>query len=573
MSKLAHHVWSTTSSVWRVSLQPDTNAGQTLPSTRTRAQWKGDILGLAVEVHQKVRAVSKAIRAFGIDRDVRLYLFGRGSRSFDSCAMRFCRWYLVIGFGLGITATGLIFLLAWRDIFDVLVTEEKSIRPGTALYKEWRRPTARPVWQVYVYNWTNAEAVLNNPQQKRMASFRELGPYTFEECTEVVDVKFHPVNGTLSYRKRTFFRRNGPTVTSAPEELTTVNLVALQAAHRTRDQDYAMQRELSFLMHNHHQQVIVTRSIDQVLFGGHREPMYEQLRKIVCGAGSIGVPCQDERFAYFRTFNVSRRPSELYSLDTGAKDHANYGVVRSFGVSWNATDRRDFSPCAGFAELTGEFFPSRINRSVPIRIVVPELCRRLQLVFEREQLVDGVPGYRYAVRSQNETLLDETIAGCPSTPVRMGRYGILNTNECNAMSVYAADPESSDAPQQYLVLEPTTGTVLESYLSSTYHTFLRTNEHIALLQHVPEVRIPLFRFVRFHRLGPVKVAKLKQLLHLADVGHQAALAGCIVGLLIILLTIVYTCCKPRKPANSHREEYRIIGVQLSNGGRETQTLK
>lgn len=34
-----------------------------------------------------------------------------------------CRWYLVVGLGLGKVGTGLIFLFAWRDIFDILVTE------------------------------------------------------------------------------------------------------------------------------------------------------------------------------------------------------------------------------------------------------------------------------------------------------------------------------------------------------------------------------------------------------------------------------------------------------------------
>uniref|UniRef100_A0A182N0T6 Scavenger receptor class B n=1 Tax=Anopheles dirus TaxID=7168 RepID=A0A182N0T6_9DIPT len=488
--------------------------------------------------------------------------------------MRCCRWYLLTGLGLGIAATGLIFLLAWRDIFDVLVTEEKNIQPGTALYKEWRRPTTRPIWQVYVYNWTNAQAVLGNPPQESSASFREFGPYTFEEYTEVVDVKFHPVNGTLSYRKRTYFRRNDPaggrSDAAKPEEVTTVNLVALQAAYRTSHQNYSVQRELSFLLHNHHQRVTLTRPVDQLLFGGHREPLLEKLRKIVCAGdgASIGVPCQDERFAYFRTFNVSRRPSEMYSLDAGLKDRTRYGVVRSFGL---APERKELNPCDGFADLTGELFPSRIDRVVNIRLVLPELCRRLELVFEREQLVDGVLGYRYTLHSPYEavTLTEEQIGRCPSTPIRLGRYGILNANECNAMPVYA--PEADNAPQPYFVLEPTTGTLLESCLGATYHTLLRANEHIALLQHVPDVRVPLFRFVRIYQASPVKMAKLKQLLHLADVGHQAALAGCLVGVAIVLLAAIYGCWESRKPSSSQRDEYRIVDMQPSSG--EGQTLK
>uniref|UniRef100_A0A182XYD8 Uncharacterized protein n=1 Tax=Anopheles stephensi TaxID=30069 RepID=A0A182XYD8_ANOST len=489
-----------------------------------------------------------------------------------------CRWYLVVGLGLGTAATGLIFLLAWRDIFDILVAEEKSLLPGSALYKEWRRPTIRPRWEFYAYNWSNAEAFLSVPQKVSSASFEELGPYTYDEYTEVVDVKFHQANGTLSYRKRTFFRQSDVTV---PVEITSVNFVALLASHLARTMHYSVQRELSLLLHSYGQGVTVSRPVGQLLFTGQREPMLEQMRKLLCTGKNVSVPCPDERLAYFRTFNVSRRPSEMYSMDVGVQDRASYGIVRSWGSLASPAGHAQFQPCDGFADLTGDLFPSRIDRLKPITIVLPELCRRLTLEFDREQLVDGIVGYRYTVRMVrpfNGEMTEPTgMNSCPDVSIRLGRYGILNSNECNGLPVFEADPNSDqpadDKRQLYFILEPTTGTVLESYIGLTYHTVLRPNEHIALFQNVPELRIPLFRFVRHIQLSEMKSAKLKQLLHLLDVGHQVALGGCISGLTIVLLTVLYACWWSRKPSKNRNDEYSIIGMQLSNGERDTPFVK
>ncbi|XP_052900469.1 protein peste-like [Anopheles moucheti] len=492
-----------------------------------------------------------------------------------------CRWYLVVGLGLGTAATGLIFILAWPNIFDILVSEEKSLLPGSALYKEWRRPTMHPSWQFYVYNWSNAQAFLSIPQEASTASFQELGPYTYNEYTEVIDVKFHQGNGTLSYRKRTFFRRNF--IGTQPQVITSVNFVALLTSHLARNMDYSLQREMSFLLHNYRQDVTVTRPIGHLLFSGQREPMLEQMRKLLCTDKNLGALCQDERLAYFRTFNVSRRPSEIYSMDIGMHDRSTYGIVRSWGSTVHRKASNAIQPCDGFEDLTGELFPSRLDRGKPITIVLPELCRRLTLEYDEELLLDGIMGYRYTahlIRPFSTEMVEASgMTSCPEMSIRLGRYGMLNSNECNGLPLYESEPGSysnqsdGNRRQLYYVLEPTTGTVLESYIGLAYHTDLRPNEHIALFQNVPELRVPLFRFDRYYRLGEPKAAKLRQLLHLLEVGHQAALAGCAVGITLVLLTAIYACWKSRKPSKNRNDEYSIIGMQLRNDGRSDQLMK
>uniref|UniRef100_A0AAG5DVV4 Scavenger receptor class B n=1 Tax=Anopheles atroparvus TaxID=41427 RepID=A0AAG5DVV4_ANOAO len=489
--------------------------------------------------------------------------------------MRCCQWYFVLGLGLGIAATGVIFLLSWRDIFDILVTEEKSLIPGSTAYKEWRRPMVHPSWQFYVYNWTNAASYLEHPDATS-ASFRQLGPFTYDEHTEVVDAKYHARNGTLSYRKRIYFRRHpverfsGGALQHA--NITSINFAALLISFLSQSMDYPVQRELSFLLHDLHQSVTSTRTIGQLLFSGYRSPLWDQARTIVCPRHHIGVLCSEERLAYFRTYNVTRKASETYSLNIGLEDRALYGVVQSW--SQGSRGKETATACKSFEGYTGDLFPSRLDRTQPLALVLPEFCLRLSLEYERDEIVGDIVGYRYVAKVVGALNGEEK---CNESTSNVHGYGTLISNDCQRIPLYRYGSQENMHTMEplketiYFVLEPATGTVLESYIAMKYHTLLVPNAHIALFQDVPELYVPLFRFVRYYRLSDTTARNLTKMLHLLDVGHQIALAGCALGGAIVLLTIMYAFWNGRKSNDKPHQrklnvEYRIVGTQLSNGG-------
>ncbi|XP_058063752.1 protein peste-like [Anopheles bellator] len=496
--------------------------------------------------------------------------------------LRCCRWYLVVGLGLGVAATGLIFFLAWRDIFDTLVNEEKALVPGTVFYKEWRRPTVRPLWSVYMFNWTNAPAYLSDPRAST-ATFEEVGPYTYEELSEMVDVKVFHGNGTIGYRRRIAFRRwpsTQATMAATPEpNITTVNFAAVGAAFAVRHLDYGAQRELSFLLHNLRQHLTVAGPADQLLFTGyHPDPLLARWRELFCRPpnASDAVLCQPERLAYFRTLNSTRKSSPLYYyLNVGIRDRRSYGEVNLEPCARGADD------CAGskapsVGGFTGDLFPSRIDRTKPLALVLVDLCQRLSLVYDRETVVAGIVGYRFVSAS----------GPGPSQPTWPPRnngsgpfhYGMVNSYECTGLPLFG-DPVRSDSTANrsaeiVLVLEPITGTVLKSSISVQFQTVLRPNAHIALFQDLPVVNVPLFRFTRHYQLPEGSTHRLKRLLHLLEVGHQAAISGCCLGVLLVALAVIYSLCKGRcnrqkqKPQAIPKSssDYTIIGTQLSNNG-------
>ncbi|XP_058127839.1 protein peste-like [Anopheles ziemanni] len=491
--------------------------------------------------------------------------------------MRCCKWYLVVGLGLGIAATGAIFYLAWRDIFDILVTEEKSLNPGAKAYKEWRRPRVQPVWRFYMYNWTNAASYLQQPGTM-LPRFDELGPFTFDEHSEPVDVKHHAGNGTLSYRKRTYFRRSLVDISGGKLQqtnITNVNLAALLISFLSANLDYFVQRELSFMLHDLNQTIETTRPVGQLLFAGYRGPLWDQARKLLCARYQHPGLCDVDRLAYFLTYNITRKASARYSLGTGVDDRAPYGIVRL----WNEGTIKD-SPCEHFDGYTGEMFPSRFDRRQSFPIVLPELCLRLTLDYDGEQLVNGILGHRFvakAIEPFNRT--DQ----CIKADYSLRGYSTLASNECVGLPVYRDDTQHNVRSEvqggdagMYLIVEPTTGMLLESQTSLKYHTFLTPNAHIGLFQDAPELYIPLYRFIRYYRLGDANTQSLKKMLHLLDAGRQIALAGCALGAVVILLAVSYAYwnahrTKTKAPQRKLHAEYHIVRAPTSSvGGIVTQ---
>ncbi|XP_049536468.1 protein peste-like [Anopheles darlingi] len=493
---------------------------------------------------------------------------------------RCCRWYMVVGFGLAVATTGLIFLLGWRDMFNTLVMEEKSLAPGTPYYKEWRRPAVRPVWRIQLYNWTNAAAQLAGDPAHTEPHFQPVGPFVYEEHTEPVDVKVYAANGTIAYRRRTIFRLMDDTNASQQRNVTTINLALLAVASVARTLSSATQRELSFLLHSLDQTLTMTRPAGELLFTGYREPLVAAVRQHICDERpGAAVLCQEatDRMALFHTFNLTRRPAhQQYQLSTGLHDHGSYGLVKGPG-RWQQSGGcgPDADPFSGY---TGDLFPSRtLDRTQPLVIVLPDLCMRVRLLYDGEITVDGIVGARYVA----ETVPNADV--CPMEPNRTVRPvtavgGMLNTYPCAGLPLYSVAAASSGI---FLVVETVTGIVLESTIALRYEAMLEPSSLLALLQDVPSMRVPVVEFRRHYRLHPVQAGRLRHLLRLLDTGHRAALAGTGLGLFIAATALAYALVAHRRaqrrgrhgdgpgalhkhPSAAANSEYRVVGTHLGS---------
>lgn len=105
-------------------------------------------------------------------------------------------------------ATGALMILVaailaavFPQLITIVLNREIMLQDGGRTYKWWKQPPVIPQMRVYIYNVTNADEFLNNGEKPAL---HELGPYTYFETWEKVNLKFNP-NGTITYNVKKNF--------------------------------------------------------------------------------------------------------------------------------------------------------------------------------------------------------------------------------------------------------------------------------------------------------------------------------------------------------------------------------
>lgn len=105
------------------------------------------------------------------------------------------------------------------------------LRPDSTVYEKWKTPPIPLSLDIYLYNWTNP-ADFKNFSTKPI--LKQCGPYRFTEKSDKVDIKWHPDNASVTYRKRSLFYFNAAESRGTlQDEIITLNAVALVSIKRT----------------------------------------------------------------------------------------------------------------------------------------------------------------------------------------------------------------------------------------------------------------------------------------------------------------------------------------------------
>lgn len=101
-----------------------------------------------------------------------------------------------------------------------------KLAENTKSYEIWKNPPIPMSLDLYFYNWTNPTNLTTDEFQKPI--LKELGPYRFTEITDKTQIKWHPKNQTVSFRKKsTFFFDTAGSNGSLDDVIVSLNIVAL----------------------------------------------------------------------------------------------------------------------------------------------------------------------------------------------------------------------------------------------------------------------------------------------------------------------------------------------------------
>lgn len=99
------------------------------------------------------------------------------------------------------------------------------LRPGSNVYNNWKVPPVELALDIYLFNWTNSKDFKNHSTQPIL---EQCGPYRFIEHPDKVDIKWHPENASVSYRKMSYYYYDSEQSHGhLNDKITTLNAVAL----------------------------------------------------------------------------------------------------------------------------------------------------------------------------------------------------------------------------------------------------------------------------------------------------------------------------------------------------------
>ncbi|XP_012253563.1 protein croquemort-like [Athalia rosae] len=493
---------------------------------------------------------------------------------------------------------GIALCASWPILLARIFIKELHLAPQSKSFDIWRDSKSMPMYlEIYFFNWTNPQE-LKIPGKK--PNFAQLGPYTFLERREKVNVVFHD-NGTVSYdQMRTWFFEAGKSNGSLHDNITQLNVVALSAAHKVRHWTFYWQKALNIFMAGIND-VHVTKTVDELLFKGYEDPLID-MGKI---SPVADIPPFD-KFGWFYMRNHSTAFDGHFNMATGEKDITTLGVLRN----WNYNNVSTFfeSPCNAVEGSAGEFWPPKRTRD-EITLFSADICR--PLIYEYDGIVElhGIEGYQYSIGEK--TLSNSTKRRYPheqakyfqttmastedffaidapvnatiealedygdSDVVNVGQCfcsgdctpsGLINVTACRyGAPAYVSLPHFHKADPIYrekvtgmdpndekhgfrIILEPTTGIPLDVAARLQINILLQPSQYINLYKDVPTIYFPMFWFNEHVGITGNLATPLKIFTQLPTIGFYSGIGLIFLGALLVLLAGIIHYLDRRKNA-------------------------
>ncbi|XP_028159775.1 protein peste-like [Ostrinia furnacalis] len=412
------------------------------------------------------------------------------------------RWrWIVAGGGALLAIAALGAALAWTAIFDSVLASQLALSPGSRSYRDWVAPSMPLYFEVYLYNWTNAE---NFPLEK--PNLVQLGPYRFREYRRHVNITWHPHNGSVSYRNLKSWHFDPTSNGTLQDNITTLNVIAASAVYRSRFWGFFQQKGLSMGLAMFGQHISVSKLARELLFEGYEDSLLE-LAKSLPPSTTGGAPPID-RFGWFYERNNSLDNDGYLEVTTGQVRGTLPGQI----IRWNHEDHLPFyeGECAKLSGSAGEFMSRSLDEDSQLEMFIPELCRTVAMDYEGSGEHAGLMYHKYGIsRSSfdNSSMSSNNACFCNGA---CAWGGVMNVSACRFGSpsflslphFLHGDPELRDMvtgmepdPEKhsfYFAVEPRLGVPLDVAARFQLNIYLEPNPNVALYENVPRMLFPVF---------------------------------------------------------------------------------
>ncbi|XP_054742918.1 protein peste [Anastrepha obliqua] len=415
-------------------------------------------------------------------------------------------WRLsVVALGALFFAGGVYMFAHWIDIFTRMRAEKMSLSPESPSYAGWKISPLPLNFDVYLFNWTNPEDFYVGSGKK--PRFEELGPYRFRESPDKVDIEWHKSNNSVSYRKYAAFHFDeANSKGKLTDRITSVNTVAHGAALQNINGSYFQKGILKNVLKMYKEYVSVTKTAEEWMFVGYRDPLVTMGSFVSKFAKEIVVPF--DRIGWLYTRNDSSVYDGHFNIHTGADDLRKMGQINE----WNYKTHTGVyeGECGRVRGSMGEFFPPNLTPKDTIEIFLQNLCRAMPLDYIETVKIHGITAYKYAATERaldNGTRYPEMKCFCVNGAC--AKPGAINLAPCQYNSptytsyphFYKADPSYLEAVEGlspdpakhefFMTLEPNSGLPLDVGGGFQANYLMTPVPGIAPFDNIPRTFIPL----------------------------------------------------------------------------------
>ncbi|XP_031664827.1 scavenger receptor class B member 1-like isoform X1 [Oncorhynchus kisutch] len=408
---------------------------------------------------------------------------------------------LAIGLFVAGTLTavfGLVILFVGPIIIDDQIVKNLVIDPENEVsYTMWKDIPVPFFMSVYFFNILNPTEFLAG--ERPMVEQR--GPYVYRKRLQKQNITFHP-NHTVSYLEyRSYFFEPSMSVGNESDVVTIPNMLVLGAAVMMDNMPHAVRLLLSATFKSFKEGPFLSKSVGELMWG-YDSKLVDFLNKWFPGM----LPSTG-KFGLFSEFNNSN--TGMFTVHTGKDDIRLIHKVNS----WNGLTKLIYwktPQCNMINGTAGQMWPPFMTKESTLPFYSPDACRSLELVYQREGIMKGIPLYRFVAP---KTMLANGSDYAPNEgfcPCRQS--GLLNVSSCRSNApvfisqphFYNADPVLLDYVQGlqptedehglFIDIHPETGVPLNVSIRLQLNLYMKEVSGITETGKISEVVMPMIWF-------------------------------------------------------------------------------
>ncbi|XP_051170165.1 protein croquemort-like isoform X2 [Leptopilina boulardi] len=470
--------------------------------------------------------------------------------------------YIVLGLGVILIIVGITVGVLWGTIVDYIYKNELTLTPTSKSFEMWNENPIPVFLSFYMFNLSNAVEFL----QGRKPKFTEHGPYVFSEKFNKTDKVWND-NGTVTFHRRrywTFVPELSKKGVSLSDEITNLNPIVVTLGNIVRFQKPLLRKFASFLMKAVKENVVITKSVSQLIFDGYEDKLLEIARKL----NITTLPY--DKFGWFYGRNESDTYEGTYNIKTGKNSISEIGEL----VEWNYTNKTIYNngKCSKIKGTVGDLWhPFTANESSRLSVFSSDICTSIDLVYGNTTELLGIYGTKFI---SHENIFDngtnDPSRKCYCSNVECQPSGTLNVSLCkfgapafiSLPHFYLADPSYGEKiegmnpnkvlHETHVVLDPVMGVPMKVKAQLQLNLLVRQDDEIEPFKKINDTFVPMLWFSQTAELTS-QYATLVKIIHILPLlGHATFYGiGAIGALLVFIAVFVSLRAKWREEENQN----------------------